>query len=82
MLTRDDLADILIAGLAQAKPAAAVVASLWDPLGPHGRLFLSEHDVKKRLTPGGGRLTIPENAILSPLVTDWLALKGIEVVKE
>ncbi len=81
MLTKDDLADIFIAGLAPAKPAAAAV-SLWNPLGPTGRVFLSEHDVKKRLTPGGVRLTIPESAILSPLVTDWLILKGIEIVKE
>lgn len=80
MLTRDDLIDILVAGLAKTKPAAAV-ARLWSPTGPAGRLFLSEHEIKKRLTPGGVRLTIPDNAILSPLVTDWLTLRGIEVVR-
>lgn len=79
MLTRDDLIDIIAAGLAKTKPAA--VARLWSKTGPAGRPFLSEHDIKKRLTPGGVRLTIPENAILSPLVTDWLTLKGIEVVR-
>ena len=79
MLTKDDLIDIIIAGLAKVKPAAA--ARLWSATGPVGRVFLSEYDIKKRLTPGGVRLTIPENAVLSPLVTDWLMLRGIEVVR-
>lgn len=81
MLTRDDLIDIIVAGLAKAKPAAAA-ARLWSATGPVGRLFLSEYDIKKRLTPGGLRLTIPGNAILSPLVTDWLTLRGIDVIRE
>jgi hypothetical protein len=81
MLTRDDLIDIIVAGLAKATPATAV-ARLWNRSGPEGRLFLSEYDIKKRLTPGGLRLTIPGNAILSPLVTDWLTLRGIEVIRE
>ena len=80
MLTRDDLIDILVAGLAKAGPAAAVVRP-WSPKGPAGKVFLTEYDIKKRLTPGGLRLTIPENAIISPLVTDWLTLRGIEVVR-
>ena len=78
MLTRDDLIDILTAGLAKAKPAARA----WAATGPAGRLFLTEYDIKKRLTAGGLRLTIPGNAILSPLVSDWLTLKGIEVTRE
>jgi ethanolamine utilization cobalamin adenosyltransferase len=35
--------------------------------------------IKKALTPGAQRITIPEDAILSPLAQDWLALKGIEI---
>jgi hypothetical protein len=54
---------------------------LWNATGPAGRVFLSEYDIKKRLTPDGLSLTIPVNAILSPLVTDWLTLSGIEVVR-
>ena len=70
MLTRDDLIDIIVAGLAKTKPGAAA------------KVFLSEYDIKKRLTPGGLHLTIPGNAILSPLVTDWLTLRGIEIIRE
>jgi len=80
VLTRDDLIDILVAGLAKAKPGGPA-ARPWRPKGPEGRPFLSEYDIKKRLTAGGLRLTIPENAIVSPLVADWLTLRGIEVVR-
>lgn len=81
MLTRDDLIDIVIAYLAKAKGAVAALRP-WAPKGPFRKVFLSEYDIKKRLTPGGMRLTIPENTILSPLATDWLTLRGIEVVRE
>lgn len=80
MLTRDDLIDLLVAGLAKAGPAAP--ASPAGPKAAPGRLFLSEYEIKKRLTPNGKRLTIPRHSILSPLAVDWLTLKGIEIVRE
>lgn len=58
------------------------VCSPLPPPGPIGKLFLSEYDLRKRLTPGTTRLTIPKGAIVSPLAQDWLTLKGIEVVRE
>lgn len=82
MLTRDDLIDIVLAALSKGKAAAKAVARPWRKDGPPGRPFLSEYDIKKRLTPGGTRLTIPGNAIISPLVSDWLTLKGIDVIRE
>jgi hypothetical protein len=74
VLTRDDVIDILVSGLAKAGPGA--------PAPAKGRPFLSEYDIKKRLTPGGNRLTIPGQAIVSPLALDWLTLRGIEIVRE
>lgn len=56
-------------------PAAA-------PPGPRGRHFVTELDIKKRLTAGQTRLTLPADAIVSPLAADWLILKGITVVRE
>jgi hypothetical protein len=105
MLTRDDLIDVIIAGLAKARPAASVPAQpapaavasksfvpapppvpkarpsgLPKP-GPKGRAFWSEYDIKKALTGGGKRLTLPSDAIVSPLASDWLTLRGIEIVR-
>ncbi|OGR96613.1 MAG: hypothetical protein A2V88_01800 [Elusimicrobia bacterium RBG_16_66_12] len=76
MLTRDDLVDIIVTGLSKGRPAAA-----FSP-GPKGRRFLSEYEIKKLLTPGGKRLTIPMNSIISPLALDGLTLQGIEIVRE
>ena len=76
MLTRDDLIDILVAGLPTGGPARASSA------GPKGRSFLSEYEIKKRLTADGKRLTIASNSIVSPLALDWLTLQGIEIVRE
>ena len=47
-----------------------------------GRLFLSEYDIKKRLAPSAQLLTIPKDAIISPLATDWLVLKGVKIVRQ
>ena len=87
MLTRDDLLDIIVAGLAKAGPAAAVpapgtVRKGLSKSGPAGRPFLSEHDIKKRLTPGDKRLTIPKDSIVSPLALEWLTLRGIDIIRE
>lgn len=84
MLTRDDLLDIVIAGLAKAKPAPSAPARRrpgLPPPGPKGRPFWSEHDLRKALTGGGKRLTLPADAIVSPLASDWLTLKGIEIIR-
>jgi hypothetical protein len=91
VLTRDDLIDLIVAGLAKAGPAAASSAPEKSapaapkglaPSGPAGREFLSEYEIKKRLTPGGNRLTIPRHSIVSPLALDWLILRGIVIVRE
>lgn len=90
MLTRDDLIDIVLAALRPREPARpAAPAPAASPRGkgaprpgPAGRTFLTEHEIRRRLTPDGKRLTIAGNPILSPLALDWLALKGIEIVRE
>lgn len=93
MLTKDDLIDLIVAGLAKAGPAPAVspapakgarggAAGAPPRANLPGRPFLSEYEIKKRLTPTGKRLTIPGNSILSPLALDWLTLRGIEIVRE
>jgi hypothetical protein len=101
MLTRDDIIDVIIAGLAKARPAASVPApapaakgfiaapppppkakpSGLPPPGPKGRAFWSEHQIKKALTADGKRLTLPADAIVSPLASDWLTLRGIEIIR-
>jgi hypothetical protein len=90
VLTRDDLIDLLVAGLAKAGSAPSALAPV-GAAGPpaakalqalNGRPFLTEYEIKKRLTAGSNRLTIPKRSIVSPLALDWLTLQGIEIVRE
>lgn len=77
MLTREDLVDLLMEHL-RAKPGKAMARMH----APQGRIFLAEHEIKKMLTPGSRQLTIPRDAILSPLACDWLVLQGIKIIRE
>ncbi len=65
---------------AQGDAQSAAQAASND--GPRGRVFLSEYDIKKRLTPQSDELEIPKDAILSPLAVDWIILRGIRVIRE
>lgn len=60
-------------------PAAAPQAPFAPPR--KGRVFLSEYHIRKALTPGSRDLTIPKDAIVSPLALEWLALQGVRIVR-
>lgn len=68
-----------------AKPAPPTPPARWkftpEP-GPKGRPFLTEAVIRKALTPGARHLTIARDAIVSPLALDWLALSGIQLIRE
>jgi hypothetical protein len=87
MFTRDDLIDLIVAHLqgdASGAPGSAPSKerSIPNSMLPKGRIFLSEYEIKKRLTGSGEHLTIPQDAIISPLASDWLVLKGIKITRE
>ena len=93
MFTRDDLIDAILRrlqasdslqaadrGLTRGSAAAEALGAA--PAGfLKGRRFLTEHEIRKALTPGARVLTIPTGAIVSPLAQEWLALKGIEILR-
>lgn len=87
MFTRDDLIDAIVAHLQGDAPRVPGFAppkeqAFPNSMLPKGRIFLSEHEIKKRLTVDGEHLTIPRDAIISPLASDWLVLKGIKITQE
>lgn len=87
MFTRDDLIDAITRHLREGPPGPGGAAPAGRPSGfpamlPKGRPFLTEYEIKRRLTPQAQELRIPPEAILSPLACDWLILKGIKVVRE
>lgn len=90
MFTQADLIDLIVSQLGalekpQARPAdvppSKEKAKERESL-PKGRIFLSEYEIKRQLTSSPGRLTIPRDAIVSPLAVDWLQLQGVTIVRE
>lgn len=95
MLTRDDIIDIILerlpmtantppdgrqGGGTAVPPLAAGRSRLDEEM--RGREFLSEYDIRKRLTANSQELRIPKGSIISPLAVDWLALGRIKIIRE
>lgn len=80
MFKHSDLLDTLRRHIAPSSPGSGGGAFPRIP-DLKGRRFLTEYEIKKTLTPGTQLLTIPQDAIVSPLAQDWLALKGIRIVR-
>ena len=89
MLTLNDVIDLVVKHLSvsmdRMRPAG--LGSVERSGGSYeekavARPFLSEYEIRKRLTAQSRQLTIPKNAILSPLAEEWLCLKGIKVIRE
>lgn len=51
---------------------------------PKGKKLITEYDVKQMLkqNPGLKEITISKDSILGPLAEDFLASRGIKVIKE
>ncbi|MEW6040705.1 MAG: hypothetical protein AB1633_04215 [Elusimicrobiota bacterium] len=46
---------------------------------PKGRQFISEYEIKQMIKDGTSEITVPANAIISPLAQEIIAEKGIKV---
>ena len=83
MFTQDDLIDAIMETLLKRAPLTAPETRHPAPgTAVRPRLFLSEYDIRRRLTGDARELRIPQGAIISPLALDWLSLKGICIVEE
>lgn len=90
MLTKADIADIVSRRLAEythagietshgAATRPISVAKASRPLPK--RVFISDWEIKRMVVPGRRTVTVPANAIISPLSQDWLDYDGIEVLR-
>jgi hypothetical protein len=69
-----------LARMGTAPPTAPQRRRLDDEM--RGRGFLSEYDIRKRLTVNPQELRIPKDSIISPLAVDWLTLDRIKIIRE
>ncbi len=89
MFTRNDLLDALRRHLdpgqtdarRPSRDRSPVTAASSNYPELQGKRFLTERDIRQALTPAAKVLTIPTDAIVSPLAQDWLALKEIRIIR-
>ena len=78
MLTKGAIEDLIAEHLFRGKPGGAAPAPKKVPELKH-RVFLSAFELRKMLAAGARAITVPANAIISPLAMDWLEYNGIEI---
>ena len=80
MLTKGAIEDLIAEHLFRRKPGGAAPAAKKVP-ELKKKLFLSDFELKKKLAPGARSLSVPANAIISPLALDWLDYNGIRIIR-
>jgi hypothetical protein len=81
MLSREEIAEI-IAGEIVKILAKKHTDDLSEENFSEGKIFLSDHELRKMKKPGQKRIVVPKNSIISPLAMDWIEFEGIEIVFE
>ncbi|MCX5786718.1 MAG: hypothetical protein NTX59_13635 [Elusimicrobia bacterium] len=80
MLTKGAVEDIIMLHLSRPYPGgAAPVSKKIAELGK--KVFLSDWEMRRLFKPGARAVTVPANAIISPMALDWLEYNGIEIVR-
>ena len=80
MLTKGDIEDAIMRRLRKEEGLSPAQARKKVPeLGC--KVFLSDWELRRLMPPGGRKITVPANAIISPLSADWLDYEGVEIVR-
>lgn len=79
MLTKGAVEDLICEHLSRAD-RGALAPAVKRP-APVRKMFLSDWELRRLYKPGSRSLTVPANAILSPLSLDWLDYNGVKVVR-
>ncbi|HAF95910.1 MAG: hypothetical protein A2X34_01510 [Elusimicrobia bacterium GWC2_51_8] len=80
MLTKGAVEDIIMLHLSRREPGGAEpVLKKVPKLGK--KVFLSDWEIRRMFKPGSAQVTVPQNAIISPLSHDWLDYDGISIIR-
>ena len=79
MLTKGAVEDLIHEHLSRADRGGAAPAG--KKPAPVRKIFISDWELRRLYKPGSRSLTVPANAILSPLSLDWLDYNGVKVVR-
>ncbi|HNW45065.1 MAG TPA: hypothetical protein PKI19_11210 [Elusimicrobiales bacterium] len=80
MLTKGAIEDLIAAHLSRDRSGKAASSPRKVP-ELKKKIFLSDFELRKKLAPGARSLSVPANAIISPLALDWLEYNGIEIIR-
>lgn len=80
MLTKGAVEDLIMQHLARASGGGAAPVPA-KPGRPQKKVFISDWELRRLFKPGARSVTVPANAIISPLSLDWLNYDGIKVVR-
>jgi hypothetical protein len=79
MLTKGAVEDLICEHLSRADRGS--LAPVGKKPVPARKIFISDWELRRLYKPGSRGLTVPANAILSPLSLDWLDYNGVKVVR-
>lgn len=81
MLTKGAVEDLIMEHLSRRDGGSAAPAR--RKAGPPVRkVFLSDWELRRLCRPGDRTVTVPANAILSPLSLDWIEYNGVKIVRQ
>lgn len=78
MLTKGAIEDLISEHL-RPSPGAASAARKVPELKK--KVFISDWELRRLRRPGDRTVSVPANAILSPLSLDWLDYDGVKVLR-
>jgi len=94
MLTKGAVEDIIMLHLSRREPGETAMRcplSCWEGVGAapvskkvpelKKKVFLSDWEIRRMFKPGSAQITVPLNAIISPLSYDWLDYDGISIIR-
>lgn len=79
MLTKGAIEDLIMQHLSPVGRAAPPAVKNAQAAGK--RVFISDWELRRSYKPGSRTVTVPANAIISPLSIDWLDFGGIAVIR-
>jgi len=80
MLTKGAIEDLIAEHLFRKGPAA-VAPELKKIPELKKKIFLSDFELRKKIAAGAKSISVPANAIISPLALDWLDYDGIKIIR-
>ncbi len=81
MFTKGAVEDLIAEHLSRNEGAGAAPARK-KAGAPVKKVFLSDWELRRLCRPGDRTVTVPANAILSPLSLDWIEYNGVKIVRQ